>query len=654
MKPIRLLLLLLLTLAIPLSAATITVTGTGDTAVLDGACTLREALYSANANNVPSAYDCAVGTPGLDQIHFAIGGGGPQLITALSPLPPIAEPVTIDGTTQPGFAGTPLVRITAAYVFNNHVFEVRQTAGGSTFRALIVSNPNAAAAIALHSSGNLVAGNYFGMIDGSTPASSGGAGVEIVGFPAEPASNNTIGGVTPADRNVFGGLGGIGVRVGSSGGPVLSPADGNVIAGNYFGWNAAKTASIGGLDEGIVAAGATNTQITGNAIVGSLKSGITMVGVSGTLVQSNDIGSLNGAVAPNRFGISIYQHSNGNTIGAATSGGPGGNVIVNNGTGLPEGAGVAGFQGTGTRISGNSMSFNAFGSSFMGIDLLSFGFGPNPNDACDGDAGANLLQNKPVITGAVHSGGMVTIAGTLNSVPSLPYTIEVYGNPPAAGDQGQQYLGAINVTTSASCQATFAGTFAFVPPLGGSTITATAIDAANNTSEMSAPAFIVAAEAPGVSKDFEPDAVPVGTETRLTIALTNPNAAPITGVAFNDNYPAGLQNAAVPNVTNSCGGTVTALPGGSSLSLSGGTIPANGTCSVSVSVVPAAPGTFVNDIPAGAVTSANAPPSDAAATATVTVGAAANDVPLSPAALALLAFALAMTGIIVSRQLGGE
>lgn len=362
-------------------------------------------------------------------------------------------------------------------------------------------------------------------------------------------------------------------------------------------------------------------------------------------MQSNEISG-------NHLGITI---SGDNTIvGAATSGGPGGNVIVGNGNPNPQTAGVLIFSGTGNRVSGNSMSANGSPPPGIGIDL--FPYGDTPNDACDPDAGPNLLQNKPVLTSAiaVAGDGTVIVDGSLNSTASSSYTIELYANPPGSGDQGHQYIGSAAVMTDAGCNATFTSTIAFVPPADDWTITATAIDGANNTSEMSAPTAIVALDAPAVSKQFNPATVPAGSATQLTITLTNPNAFAISGVAFTDNYPAGLANAPVPNVTNSCGGTVTAPAGGSTLTLSGGSIPANGSCTVSVSVVSGSEGSSVNTLPAGSVTSANAPPSAAAASTTLTVSAAAPamaDVPMSPAALMLLAIALSMIGAILLRQI---
>ena len=50
------------------------------------------------------------GTPGSNIIKFQIGTGA-QSIAILSPLPSITVPVVIDGTSQPGFAGKPLIEL---------------------------------------------------------------------------------------------------------------------------------------------------------------------------------------------------------------------------------------------------------------------------------------------------------------------------------------------------------------------------------------------------------------------------------------------------------------------------------------------------------------------------------------------------------------
>ena len=112
--------------------------------------------------------------------------------------------------------------------------------------------------------------------------------------------------------------------------------------------------------------------------------------------------------------------------------------------------------------------------------------------------------------------------------------------------------------------------------------------------------------APTVTKVFANAGFQVDNANRLTITLTNPNTEAITSMAFTDTYPANLVNAATPNVANTCGGTVTAAAGGSSLSISGGTIPLSASCSIEVDLTATAPGLYTNTLLADAVTSANA------------------------------------------------
>ncbi|WOE73879.1 OmpA family protein [Alterisphingorhabdus coralli] len=83
-----------------------------------------------------------------------------------------------------------------------------------------------------------------------------------------------------------------------------------------------------------------------------------------------------------------------------------------------------------------------------------------------------------------------------------------------------------------------------------------------------------------VVKQYTPNVVTANTGIAgLRITLSNSNAtAPITGVEFTDILPGAdgadrNRVAAVPNIQNSCGGTVTADPGTNSVSLVGGTIP---------------------------------------------------------------------------------
>jgi len=90
---------------------------------------------------------------------------------------------------------------------------------------------------------------------------------------------------------------------------------------------------------------------------------------------------------------------------------------------------------------------------------------------------------------------------------------------------------------------------------------------------------------PTIAKAFAPTTIQVGGTTTLTFSIGNPNAgAALNGIAFTDNLPAGLSVAAAPNVVNNCGGTFTAVAAATTVSLSGVTLAANGTCTVAVDV----------------------------------------------------------------------
>ncbi len=167
----------------------------------------------------------------------------------------------------------------------------------------------------------------------------------------------------------------------------------------------------------------------------------------------------------------VLVDSSNNAIGGAA---PGlGNTIANNAI-----AGVTVNSGTGNSIQNNSI----FANAGLGIDLGNNGI--TANDAGDTDIGANNLQNTPVLTTATVSGGSVTVAGTYNSIPSANFTLQFFANNPP-GTQGQTLIASIPVTTDAADNAAFNQTFP-AAVTASQLITATATDAAGNTSEFSA------------------------------------------------------------------------------------------------------------------------------------------------------------------------
>jgi uncharacterized repeat protein (TIGR01451 family) len=103
--------------------------------------------------------------------------------------------------------------------------------------------------------------------------------------------------------------------------------------------------------------------------------------------------------------------------------------------------------------------------------------------------------------------------------------------------------------------------------------------------------------APKLHKAFTPASVASGAVSTLTITLRNTNntAAKLTA-PLTDSLPSGMLISG--SASSTCGGTVTVSA--SSVTLTGGAIPADGSCTVTVNVN-APPGTYLNSLPAGAL-----------------------------------------------------
>jgi uncharacterized repeat protein (TIGR01451 family) len=122
-----------------------------------------------------------------------------------------------------------------------------------------------------------------------------------------------------------------------------------------------------------------------------------------------------------------------------------------------------------------------------------------------------------------------------------------------------------------------------------------AVSSSTGGTGLTASASLVVASPPSLSKAFGDSSVPAGVPVSLTFSLSNPNSTTgLSGVGFSDSLPAGLVVASPNASTNTCGGTVTAVPGSGSVSLSGGTIGVSGGCSVRVDVVGTTAGQKLN------------------------------------------------------------
>jgi CSLREA domain-containing protein len=537
------------------TAATITVNGTGDDVANDGTCTLREAIVAASSNSASgdAGGECVAGDPLpiVDTIAFAIPGAGVQTIQPLATMPVIQEAVVIDGYTQAGASPNTLAIGDDAVLLieidgslmppNSDLLDL--PSGGSTIRGLVINRVQGTSIFCgfstFASNDNVIEGNFLG----TDPSGTSYLGFAYTSVRADGA-NNTIGGTTPAARNVFATTGG------TNSGTVMVQGDGDVVQGNYVGVDAAGSASLqpasggtNGLEIGL-AGTALNTLIGGDSpgagnviFAGNVSINIHPNGSANVTVQGNRIGTDaagSAAIGVGNLGINV-DGVGGVLIGGPTSGA--GNLIAGHSQPINVGGGASGvvIQGnligtdaSGTRAllnygngitlatpgvnstiggtapgegntiaysCGQGIAFNGpdhwpilgnsiYSNGGLGISLSGNG-APVPNDPGDADTGANDLQNYPVITAASVDNGSATLAGTLNSTSATTFRIEFFSNVgcDASGfGEGRTFIGTTDVTTDIDGNASF-GPSSFAVPAGETEITATATDPDGNTSE---------------------------------------------------------------------------------------------------------------------------------------------------------------------------
>src|SRR6185295_985574 len=103
---------------------------------------------------------------------------GVRTITPLSALPTITDPVVIDGSTQPGFAGVPIIELNGTSA-GSGVNGLLITAGNSTVRGLVINRFNNIAISLSGAGGNTIRGNYIGTAANGTSAQANAFGVLI-------------------------------------------------------------------------------------------------------------------------------------------------------------------------------------------------------------------------------------------------------------------------------------------------------------------------------------------------------------------------------------------------------------------------------------------------------------------------------------------
>ena len=99
------------------------------------------------------------------------------------------------------------------------------------------------------------------------------------------------------------------------------------------------------------------------------------------------------------------------------------------------------------------------------------------------------------------------------------------------------------------------------------------------------------------SKSFSPPTILMGDESTVTIVVENPSrGVALTNFSLTDNLPVGMVISPTPNATSTSGGTLTAVPGSNSFTVSGISVSAGSNCTFTFDVVTDDIGTYLNTV----------------------------------------------------------
>jgi hypothetical protein len=427
--------------------STFTVTSAADS----GPGTLRDMIDQSNDGSGPNVIDFDIASSGIQTIDLAMG------------LPALSVPVTIDGTTEPGYAtGAPTVVLDGMTAGTTSGLFLGYGSDGSTILGLGIENfqSTGQAGIYIEYGGDTVA---------ACTLDSNADGVIVAG------TNDTIGGTAVGAGNLIFGNAYAGVSIGNS--SLSGTATyGNVVVGNLIGTDPTGTIAEPNNTGVLIDASPDNTiggTVTGagNLISGNYLAGLMIEGPSttGIVVAGNLIGTDlagTGAIANGGAGVVIGAGANDNTIGGLTStpGTGAGNLISGNTNGYGvdiDGSGTTGNVVAGdligTDITGdvalgdvtgvfiyNGASGNTIGGPSGGYANVISGnsaIGVNISGSPDNVVAGNLIGTDPAGTIAIGNGSGVlvnqgatdnTVGGTVSGDTNIIsgnayYGVEVYG-----------------------------------------------------------------------------------------------------------------------------------------------------------------------------------------------------------------------------------
>jgi serine protease len=176
--------------------------------------------------------------------------------------------------------------------------------------------------------------------------------------------------------------------------------------------------------------------------------------------------------------------------------------------------------------------------------------------------------------------------------------------------------GTLTLTVTDSANSTDTATVDFA-----ATGATTAAPSSAGTATTACPAAMtVAPVPPTVTEAFSPASVGENTASTLTIIFSNTNGFALTQSSFTEALPANLSIQTSPTPTTTCAGASGTLTSSTSgVSFAGAIIPANGNCSMTMSVKSATAATYKSAIAANSLSTAPAGGNSVSASASLTV-----------------------------------
>ena len=241
----------------------------------------------------------------------------------------------------------------------------------------------------------------------------------------------------------------------------------------------------------------------------------------------------------------------------------------------------------------NSASYGTATSVVLG-DALPSGLNLASTDAVTTSAGASRTSvGNPAVGATSPSWGAFSIPG--GGAVSVSFTVNVPAATPVGVLQNPASVTYDDPTRTAAGQTvTPGGTYSTGDFVQGS-----------NYNPLSSTAEDVNVRQPAVlTVAFSPVSVNAGGTTQLIVSVQNPNGVALPASAFTDALPPGLTATGGAVTVTGCSGftPTTVAAGASAFAQSGGTVPANATCTFSISVTAASAQSYLDTIPAAAFT----------------------------------------------------